>query len=70
MTVTLAFILVIIGIFIGINIAPGNNFGPIPFQVVEKYETRDGRCYIQTWVEVTPEEYIGLEVGDEFEVRK
>lgn len=42
---------------------------PIPHQVTAKNEVA-GRCYVQTWVEVTPEEYIGLDVGDEFEVTK
>lgn len=40
---------------------------PVEGQVNDKYEN-DGRCYVQTWVEVTPEDYIGLDVGDEFEV--
>lgn len=40
---------------------------PRPYQVTDKDEF-GGRCYVQTWVEVTPEDYIGLEVGDEFEV--
>lgn len=42
---------------------------PHPYQVTDKDEF-GGRCYVQTWIEVTPEEYIGLEVGDEFEVRE
>ena len=40
---------------------------PKPYYVTDKAEV-DGRCYVQTWVDVTPEEYIGLDVGDEFEV--
>lgn len=42
---------------------------PVVGQVNDKCEV-DGRCYVQTWVEVTPEDYIGLDVGDEFEVTK
>lgn len=40
---------------------------PVSGQVNDKCEV-DGRCYVQTWVEVSVEDYIGLEVGDEFEV--
>lgn len=35
------------------------------FEVLEKYEY-DGKCYIETWIEVTPEEYVGLDIGDEY----
>lgn len=42
---------------------------PTPYQIDEKYESRYGRCYVHIWVEVTPEEYIGLDVGDEFELK-
>lgn len=41
---------------------------PIPSQVEDKFE-RDGRCYVEVWVEVTPEEYIGLDIGDEYEIK-
>lgn len=41
---------------------------PEPSQVEAKYE-RDGRCFVEIWVEVTPEEYIGLDVGDEYEIK-
>lgn len=40
---------------------------PVAGQVNDKCEN-GGRCYVQTWVEVTPEDYIGLDIGDEFEV--
>ena len=40
------------------------NPDPKPMQVTDKYEAK-GKCYIQTWIEVTPEEYIGLDIGDE-----
>ena len=42
---------------------------PVSGQVNDKCEV-DGRCYVQTWVEVSVEDYIGLEAGDEFEVKK
>lgn len=41
---------------------------PIPLQVVNKYETNDGRCYVETWIEVSVDEYIGLDIGDEFSI--
>lgn len=41
---------------------------PEPYEVVGKCE-HDGKCYVETWIEVTPEEYIGLDIGDEFERR-
>ena len=41
---------------------------PIPSQVEDKFE-RDGRCFVEIWVEVTPEEYIGLDIGDEYEIK-
>lgn len=37
-----------------------------PLEVVDKCEV-DGKCYVETWIEVTPEDYIGLDIGDEFE---
>lgn len=41
---------------------------PTPLMVCDKYE-KDGRCYVNVWVEVTPEEYIGLDVGDDYELQ-
>ena len=41
---------------------------PEPSQVEAKFE-RDGRCFVEIWVEVTPEEYIGLDIGDEYEIK-
>ena len=41
---------------------------PEPSQVEDKFE-RDGRCFVEIWVEVTPEEYIGLDIGDEYEIK-
>lgn len=40
-----------------------------PFEVWNKAE-KDGRCFVQVWIEVTPEEYIGLDIGDEYEVKE
>lgn len=37
-----------------------------PYVVIGKHE-HNGKCYIQTWIEVTPEKYIGLDIGDEYE---
>ena len=42
---------------------------PKPFEVWDKCEI-DGKCYLNVWVEVTPEEYIGVDVGDEYEIKK
>ena len=53
------------GFIIGRSTVPKET--PRPYQVTDKNEF-GGRCYVQTWIEVTPEDYIGLEVGDEFEV--
>lgn len=39
-----------------------------PYVVIGKHE-HNGKCYIQTWIEVTPEQYIGLDIGDEYEDR-
>lgn len=33
------------------------------YQIVNKTE-QEGRYYVEVWLEVTPEEYIGLDVGD------
>lgn len=38
---------------------------PVPYQVTNKNEY-NGKCYVEIWVEVTPEDYIGLDIGDEF----
>lgn len=42
---------------------------PIPYYVTDKAEA-NGKCYVETWLEVTPEEYIGLDIGDEWEIRE
>ena len=38
---------------------------PQPYAVTDKAEY-DGKCYVQTWIEVDVEDYIGLDVGDNF----
>lgn len=35
------------------------------YSIIDKYES-DGRCYLNLEVEVTPEEYIGYDIGDEY----
>ena len=42
------------------------NKTPTPLEVVDKCE-HEGKCYIETWIEVTVEDYIGLDIGDEYE---
>ena len=39
---------------------------PTAYPIVDKYE-HGGKCYLAIEVEVSPEEYIGYDVGDEFE---
>lgn len=58
----ICFIIVALIVLVTCSAAESN---PKPSQVEAKYE-RDGRCFVEIWVEVTPEEYIGLDVGDEF----
>lgn len=66
----LALVLALISIAISIvNITLYESPKPEPHQITNKCEV-DGKCYVETWIEVTPEEYIGLDVGDEFEVRE
>ena len=70
-------IIALLGIIFAVNIVAMGLFiadtihkdEPKPHYVTDKADF-DGRCYVQTWVEVTPEDYIGLDVGDEFEVTK
>lgn len=45
------------------------NPDPKEMQIVDKYEA-DGKCYIQTWIEITPEEYIGYDIGDEYKEKQ
>ena len=55
------------GFIVGRTTVPAND--PQMYEVIEKF-INDGRFYIETVIEVEPEDYIGLEVGDEFEVRE
>lgn len=57
----------ICGMILGRVTSPENN--PQIYEVIEKF-TDGERFYIETVIEVDPEDYIGLEVGDEFEVRE
>lgn len=41
---------------------------PQNYPIVDKYE-HDGKCYVEIVVEISPEEYIGYDVGDEYERR-
>lgn len=36
-------------------------------QITDKYEV-DNKCYILLEIETTPENYIGLDIGDEYEI--
>lgn len=45
------------------------NPDPKSMQIVDKYEAA-GKCYIQTWIEITPEEYIGYDIGDEYKEKQ
>lgn len=45
------------------------NPDPKAMQIVDKYEA-DGKCYIQTWIKITPEEYIGYDIGDEYKEKQ
>lgn len=33
--------------------------------IVNKYE-EDGKCFVEVQVEITPEEYIGYDIGDDY----
>ena len=65
--------LLIIGIIIGflfssiINYIYNNESTTLTFDIKDKYE-RNGGCYILIEKEVTPENYIGYDIGDEFEL--
>lgn len=47
------------------NILRYENPKPEPQHITDKCEV-DGKCYVETWIEVTPEEYIGLDIGDPY----
>lgn len=42
--------------------------GPKYYPIVDKYEVKD-KHYLVLSVEVTPEEYIGYDIGDDYEVK-
>lgn len=41
---------------------------PGPYEVLGKYEL-DDRFYIQVWLEVPANDYIALDIGDEYEIK-
>ena len=57
----------LISICIVIFISDKNTTTPAPWEISGKCEV-DGKCYVQVWHEVTPEEYIGLDIGDEYQL--
>lgn len=66
----LALVLALISIaLITVNIMRTVYENPKPesHQITDKCEV-DGKCYIETWIEVTPEEYIGLDIGDPYPI--
>lgn len=40
---------------------------PTAYPIVDKYE-HDGKCYLAIEIEISPEEYIGYDIGDEYGV--
>ena len=44
------------------------NAPPKAYPIVSKHE-QDDKCYLMIEVEVSPEEYIGYDTGDEYELR-
>ena len=52
-------------IITGIELLKKDATTPEPWEISGKYET-NGKCFVEVWHEVTPEEYIGLDVGDEY----
>lgn len=56
-------LILLINIFI---LAGWINEDPITCPIVDKYEYED-QCYLQIEMEVSPEEYIGYDIGDEYE---
>lgn len=40
---------------------------PTTYPIVDKYE-HGGKCYLAIEVEISPEEYIGYDIGDEYGV--
>ena len=61
-------ILIILGAFAiitGIALLTKDSPAPEPWEINGKCEA-GGKYYVEVWHEVTPEEYIGLDVGDEY----
>ena len=61
-------ILIALGTFliiIGIIFLTKNDVVPQPWEISGKCET-NGKYFVEVWHEVTPEEYIGLDIGDEY----
>ena len=52
-------------IITGIALLTKDATEPEPWEISGKYEV-NGKCFVEVWHEVTPEEYIGLDVGDEY----
>ena len=50
---------------IGAAVYTKDDTSPEPWEISGKCEV-NGKCYVEVWHEVTPEEYIGLDVGDEY----
>ena len=42
---------------------------PEPCEIVGKREA-NGKCYVEVLVEVDPYDYIGLDIGDEYQIRE
>ena len=59
---------IIIGFIICIFMTAGKVKEPVHFPIFNKYED-SGKCYLLVEVEVTPEEYIGFDIGDDYTVK-
>lgn len=35
------------------------------WRIVNKYE-KDGKCFVEVQIEISPEEYIGYDIGDDY----
>ena len=54
-----------VSVLIVIFLSAKDTTAPEPWEISGKCEA-NGKCYVEVWHEVTPEEYIGLDVGDEY----
>ena len=61
--------LLAIAIIIGLAIYAAITKKPEPYEVWDKCEN-NGKYYVQVWMEVSPEDYIGLDIGDEYQIRE